>query len=218
MRCLHSLALALPLTLFATAHADGGLFIGGKVSTLGAGGEIGLNLTENFAIRGSATGFSYEFSEELDGIDSDLELELGAIGVQLDLHPLGSGFFLSGGVFSNGNEIVTRAMPSEPVEIGDTVYQPAEIGVIEGVGSFDDPVGYIGIGQAFGGRRASWQFVIEAGAYMQGAPVITYTTTGLLADDPDFVADLEAEAASAQDDLERLDMYPVLSLGIRRQF
>ena len=221
MHCLRLLALTLPLalpfSLTATAQADGGLMAGGKISTLGAGGELGLALSDHLTLRASATAFSYDFSETLDDIDSDLELDLGAIGAQLDVHPFANGFFLTGGAFSNLNEITTRAMPSNPVEIGDTVYQPAEIGVIEGVGTFDETVGYLGLGHVWG-HQDGWQFAAEAGAYFQGAPTITYEATGLLANDPGFLADLEAEAASAQSDLENFDTYPVVSLALRRRF
>lgn len=210
-------ALLLPLAFTPAAAASDGLFAGGKISTLGAGGEIGIALTENFSLRASATTFSYDFNETLDGIESDLELDLGALGVQLDLHPFANGFFLSGGAFNNFNEVTTRAMPAAPIEIGNTIYQPAEIGVIEGVGTFDDTVGYLGIGHVWGVHNR-WQFVAEAGAYFQGAPTIVYTATGLLAQDPAFLADLEAEASAAQADLEDLDTYPVLSLALRRRF
>jgi len=210
---------AIILLPAAAAAQDYTIFAGPKLSTLGAGGEIGVELNEHVSVRASGTVFQYDFNETLDDIDSSIELDLGAVGVQLDYFPFGNAFFVSGGVFSNLNDVNTSAQPSGPVEIGGTTYQPAEVGRITGNGDFADIAPYLGIGAAWGlGDSGNWQFVAEAGAYFQGEPEITYSATGQLANDPNFIADLQAEAASAEEDLDRLATYPVVSLTIRRRF
>lgn len=199
------------------ARDESAVFAGAKISTLGIGAEAGYRINDHFAVRGSGTVFQYDFNETLDGIDSDIELELGAIGGQIDLHPFANAFFLSAGAYSNLNEVTTAARPSEPVEIGGTVYTPEEAGSITGTGRFDDIAPYAGLGAAWR-LGASWEFVTEAGAYFQGEPVISYEADGLLADNPQFDADLRAEAQKAQNDLAQFDVYPVVSLSLRRRF
>jgi len=201
----------------AMAEDEGRIFAGPRLSTLGVGGELGVHLNDHLALRGSATLFSHDFTETLDGVESEVELDLGAVGGQLDLYPFGGAFFVSAGAFSNLNELFTSAQPASPVEIGDTVYAPAEIGRIEGVGGFNDIAAYVGLGGEWRMGR-NWSVVAEGGAYFQGAPEIDLQTSGILSNDPAFIADLEAEARSYTDELDRLEAYPVLSLTLRRRF
>lgn len=214
---LAACALSFPFTASAHAQDERTVFAGAKISTLGVGGEAGIRFNDRFGVRASGTVFQYEFNETLDGIDSDIELELGAVGGQIDIHPFANAFFVSAGAYANLNEVTTTATPSEPVEIGGMIYTPEEIGSITGVGSFEDIAPYAGLGAAWR-LGANWEFVTEAGAYFQGEPEITYEATGLLADNPQFDADLRAEAEKAQEDLAQLDVYPMVSLTIRRRF
>lgn len=213
---LAAATLALPSA--ASAQSGEGFFVGGKVSTLGLGAEAGYRFNRLVTVRASATGYTYETDQTLDDIDSSVDLGLGAYGVILDYHPFANAFYVSAGAFANQNEVDTLATPANPVEIGNTTYTPAEIGTVYGNGSFDDFAPYAGIGGAWAFGDGGWEFAAEAGAYFQGSPEITYRADGQLANDPSFQADLRAEAARAQGDLEEYDTYPVVSLMLRRRF
>lgn len=211
-------AIALAFSAAASAQSDEGFFIGGKVSTLGLGGEAGYVFNDTFTVRVSATGYTYETDQTLDDIDSSVDLGLGAYGLIVDYHPFRNAFYVSAGAFANQNEVDTLATPANPVEIGNTTYTPAQIGTVYGNGSFDDFAPYLGLGGAWIFGDGGWEFAAEAGAYFQGSPTITYRADGALANDPAFQADLQAEAARAQGDLEEFDTYPVVSLMLRRRF
>ncbi len=204
--------------VFATsAHADL-IKVGGRGGTLGYGGEAGLQLHKRFVLRGSMTRAEINLEETINDIDYDAEIDLGAMGVQADIYPLAGGFYLTGGYFINGNEASLRATPSEGITLGDTVYTPEEVGTLVGDVTFDDTAYFAGLGLTTRIPATPIETFFEGGVYFQGAPEVTYTASGLVANDPTFLADLDAEAAEVQDELAILETYPAINIGLRLSF
>jgi hypothetical protein len=55
---------------------------------------------------------------------------------------------------------------------------------------------------------------MDFGVLWQGEPEVTMNTTGLLANDPTFLAFVETERLQLQDDISNFKAWPVISLGI----
>ncbi|MFN3835066.1 MAG: hypothetical protein ACK4NO_04100 [Glycocaulis sp.] len=49
-------------------------------------------------------------------------------------------------------------------------------------------------------------------------PSVRYEVTGILANDPVFLADLDREAERARQDLDKYDSFPLLALNLRYRF
>lgn len=220
MTILKAAAAAIAaLTMTAPVLADMPDFkFGGRGGTLGYGLEAGVQPHKRVVVRASITQAQVNLSETFDDIDYDLTLDLGAAGVQLDVYPLFGGIYVTGGVFSNDNTVDLTATPSEGIEIGSTTYTPEEVGTLVGAVTFEDVATYLGLGWTVNFAVLPFESFIEAGAYFQGAPDVSYVATGLLAADPDFLADLDAEATQVEEDLSMLEVYPKLNVGLRFSF
>ncbi|CAN1550940.1 hypothetical protein MCEMIH15_02166 [Caulobacteraceae bacterium] len=59
---------------------------------------------------------------------------------------------------------------------------------------------------------------LEAGVYYQGDPNVLYTSTGLLASNPSFQADLALETAKIVDELDAARYWPMVTLHGRYKF
>jgi len=208
--------------LFSCVRAEAALdewALGFKAGTLGIGGELTTNLLSNVNLRGSIQWFDLDVDVELDDIDYDLNIEMLNPMLLIDWYPFSGRFRLSGGVLFNGTDISLEATSAEAIEIGDESYGPDEIGVLHGESDFDDIAPYVGIG--FGNpltRGGHWGFSIDAGVAFIGSPDVDLTATGPLAANPDFLADLAAEEAEIEDDLDRIRICPVLSATLSYRF
>ena len=154
----------------------------------------------------------------LDDIDYDVKLKLNSFGANLDLYPFGGGFRVSVGARSNSNKIDLKGVPATAVEIGDVVYQPAEVGTLTGTIKTDSfaPVLSIGYG---GQRKPGFGFGFELGAMKQGSPRISnLQATGTLASNSAFQAELAKEQAKVEADASDYKYWPIVQLQVFYRF
>jgi hypothetical protein len=214
--------LALAGTLLSGSRAGAALedwAIGAKAGTLGIGGEIVTDIVPDVHIRGSLQWLDFGFDAEFDDIDYDVDVEFLNPMLVLDWYPFSGGFRISAGVLFNGSTIDLEATSDEPVEIGDTLYDPSEFGSIVGESDFDDVAPYVGIG--FGNPLSSdgrWGFSADAGVAFIGSPNVSLRATGPFADNAGLLADLAEEEEEIEDDLDHLRLYPVLSFTLYYRF
>lgn len=206
-------AAALPIGAAQAFELD---YVGARAGTLGLGAEVGVELLPLITGRLVLNKFDYSYNTDLDGIEYDGDLKLGSFGVQIDFQAPGTPFFASGGFFRNENEATLLATPTTNVTIGDVTYTPAQVGTLTTDFEFEDNAPYLGIGARFGVPKI--EFVIEAGAYFQGNAEASLTASSPLAADPAFQAELEKERQALQEDLEDLEVYPVVNAGLRYRF
>jgi len=185
--------------------------IGVKAGTYGIAIDVTGRINDVLAIRGSYSAFDYSDEVEVEDIEYDGDLALGGAGLMLDVHPFRNGFRLTGGYFSNRNDIELEAVPTEDIEIGDSTYTPAEVGTLDGGVDFKDSAAYFGIGY---GNAASGpgrvKLVLDAGLLMQGSADISLSSdSGLVSQD-----DIDAEIEELEEKAEDYDFWPVLSIGI----
>lgn len=194
------------------AAADFGL--GLRAGTQGLGLEFGVGFTRWIGLR--AAGYTLDVSGSRDegGIDYDGTLELGGYGLLVDFFPMRGTFRLTAGVFSNRNAVELEAAPSAPIEIGGGTYDPAIVGTLVGDVSFDDTAPYFGIGWGNVARGRRVGFLADLGVLRQGAGEVTLAATSGLVDP----ADLAAEEAELEADIEDYKYWPVISFGLSIRF
>ncbi len=208
-----TLAAGLPLG----AHAADGPFIGARVSTLGAGLEVGDTFSPNWDVRLLANGFDYDANRTVDDIRYDGKLKMGSFGVQADWHPIANGpLYLTAGVYANNNKIDANANPSGTVNIGNLPFTSAEIGTLNGHAKFNSTAPYLGIGGRWG--MGPVYVRLEAGAYFQGKADVTLTNNGIFASDPTFQSQLAIERQNLQHNLNDFSTFPVVALGVGYRF
>lgn len=195
-----------------TAAADVG--IAARAGTQGWGVEGAVGFTKFFSLRGGFYDATISENVEEGGIDYDGDLNLGGYGLFADFFPFRGGFHITGGLMSNENSIDIVATPTQPQEIGNMVYQPAEIGQLIGAVKFDDEVPYLGVGWGNVARGKRFGFVIDLGVIDQGDPAVSLLATNGAVDP----ADLAAEAAELEDEITDYDLWPILSVGVAFRF
>ena len=209
-------AVVLPLAPLA-AHAADGPFVGVRASTLGAGLEIGDNISPYWDVRLIGNGFDYSANRTVDDIRYDGKLKMGSLGVQADWHPIANGpLYLTAGLYANDNKVNANANPTTTTTIGILPFTPAEIGTISGRAKFNSTAPYLGIGGRWG--VGPIDISLEAGAYFQGKATVTLTNNGIFASDPTFQAQLATERQNLQHNLNDFSTFPVVALGVGYRF
>ena len=212
---------------------------GFRVGTLGLGGEATIGLNSRLNLRVPFNLFTYTDTREEDGVDYDGKLKLKSLGAQLDFHPFKGSFYLSAGLFSNGNQLKLHASDddgSETYDIGDREYtsDPNDPLNLNGKFDFKSTAPYLGLGwgnpiQGDG----NFYFRFELGAYFQGAARVGLRADGSAIDtqsgqsfdvngnSPEaqvFQQNLEQERADLEHDASDFKIYPAVSFALGYRF
>ena len=239
-------ALLAASTLLATGTANAagvdGLSVTPRVSTLGPGLEFKYTFHEKFNGRFVFNQYDRDFSETSSGNKYEGTLELSSYGLIGDWHPLGNGFRLSVGLYSNGNEITAKTADDEFEYDGNRYTGNASATV-----DFESTAPYLGLGWS-SQKYSGVSFDFEVGAFFQGAPQLSArgraeyqnnfcsfsvndngnatvavmpNVAGDCADGLSSTAlkdDLEAEHKELSDDFDDFKIYPVVSFGVQYRF
>ena len=98
--------LAVGITSIARAE---GIAVGGKVSTLGYGAELGYRFNDWIGLRAGINGGSYDFDGTDAGVDYRYSMDFDTVPVLLDWHVFGGTFRLTGGLVRNSEETADRS-------------------------------------------------------------------------------------------------------------
>lgn len=214
---MQRLVIAFVLSLLTLNAYAVDFAIGAGGGTPGLGLSATLGVTQNVNVRGLLNFFEYDFDENEEGIDYELDLDLNSIGALVDWHPMGGAFRISGGLFSNGNEVsgTGRGQAGTTVEFGDMVFDADDLGTVDASIDFESVAPYLGFGWGNAVGEGNWSFNVDLGVFFQGAPEVSLLTPEV---DPLIAPLVDAERARAQAELEdetdNLEFYPYLSFGV----
>jgi hypothetical protein len=206
--CLLSVAFCAA----GVASADSSFGIGAKVGTLGIGIEAIWRPVPFVDFRVGANAYDYTYDGLQAGLDYSGTLSLETVYATGNFHFPISPFRITAGLFSNGNEIDLTSVDSATFDIGGTTYTLADVGSLTSVVSFEDTAPYLGIGFDFT-VLDKVGMNLDMGVLWQDEPVVTMQASGLLANDPTFLAAAELERQQLADDMSSFKAYPVVSLG-----
>lgn len=204
----------------AAADGPNRFAIGVYGGTLGLGGDVQVRAADWLAFRAGGHWFDLNFDEEYDGIDYDADVGLSNAFLTADIHPFSNGWFLSGGVVLGDKGIDLLATPTTAVEIGDQVFTPEEVGVLTGEVTANDAAPFVGLGFDNAVTRDGRVGVsILLGVAFTGAPDVTLEASdGLLANDPNFQAQLAIEEENLRDEVDDYEVFPVARIGLTLGF
>jgi hypothetical protein len=215
--CVVSISLLALFLICGTATAGDRVAVGVKVGSLGVGAELDVRLTNHFAVSLAASAYEYDRTDEDSGITYDSTLDLDSMGVLLDWYPFAGSFHLTAGYFENENRLSAIGVPGpgDVFEIGGMTYTAAEVGDLTAAIEFDDTAPYFGLGwgNPFKGRKLS--FELDLGIYKQGNADVILATSQTV---PGLPAELAAEEAELEEDLEDYDFWPVIQIGLAWRF
>ena len=216
---------------------NGAAHVGLHGGTLGAGVNAGYDFSNDLAIRGLVNYFNLDFDGEKAGNEYDGELDLRSLGLLVDWHPFWGAFRMSGGAFLNNNRL-SASTEGMALNIGNHEY-PADLSFRM---EFEKAAPYLGIGWTSGRGGGGLSFTADIGALFRSTPRVS--ASGRIRDcgftvsregdadvdcsqvpgileaslERDMERDLELEHDALQDDLDKLKIYPVISLGLSYRF
>ena len=220
-RICRSAFAALALLAFGTATADVG--VGLKAGTLGLGVEGRWEALPWLDVRLGVNGYDYDDNGAQAGINYDATLSLDSVYATGNFHFPLSPFRVTAGVVSNGNEFMMASQDSGGlnIEVGNGSFDPADVGTLQSVTSFDSTAPYLGVGfdfEVFGKVGLN----LDLGVLWQGEPSVTLEATGLESASPDvqdeLTAELETERLELEDEMSDFKAWPVISLGFVYNF
>jgi hypothetical protein len=212
MRLLAITTAAAALTT-GVAHAD--MSIGAGVGTTGFEAQAGVKFNDTFSLRASGNYLNYAVEDQsYDNINYDGELDMNSGGLFVDVKPFQNAFTLTAGAYFGARELALSAQPTTNVDIGGTLYTPAQVGTIEADIQLGDVAPYVGIGYdttftgdgRLGFRAALGVAVGDVAATLRSAG-------GSLSGTPGLNAALQQEADLVTQDADELNYYPVVSIG-----
>lgn len=227
---LHALIASCALCASEVVFASN-LGLAVKASTLGYGLEADYALTEKFSLRGQFNTFSYDDDFDKDGVKYKGSLDLSTFGLLVDWHPMGGGFRVTGGVYSNGNSLSGVGTGEGTYTIGDQTYTVGPDDTLRATADVDlgsSIAPYFGIGWGHApSNKGGLLLSFDIGVLAQGSPDATLAVTGTAnngADNfdsesrPDLQAQVRKEEQNLEDDLSNFEVYPVISFGIGWRF
>ncbi len=213
MKQFSASALCALLLLAAPAtEADQNFGLGVKAGTLGVGVEATWRALPWVDFRAGFNRYDYDDSDTQAGIPYDATLALDTYYATANLRFPLSPFRLTGGLYSNGNELQLTSTAEGTYEIGGVDFNAADVGTLSSVTSFSGTAPYLGVGYDFTvlGRVG---LNLDLGVLWQGDPEVAMTADGVLAADPLFQSALEAERQELDDEISDYKAWPVISLG-----
>jgi hypothetical protein len=222
------LLLGAPLSAggqeLARAEPDDGrsLWAGALVvSSLGLGPEFSGRSSPIIGLRGGYFLFGFSHHREIQGIAYDLKPRLRNGTIMLDLFPGGGLFRVSGGVIFSSSRVDAKGVLAGPVTIGDRIYQPADVGDLNGKATYEHGViPYAGIGFS---SQARFTVTVDLGVGFSGYPRVELTADSPLTGTElqQLEASVAQEQAQIQQEIEShgwAKFYPVVSLGFKFRF
>ena len=191
-------------------HAQAGIAF--HVGTLGVGADIAASLGSRIGLRSGLNFFPTDIDATVSGIDYQVNFASPTFTAMLDLYLAGP-FRVSGGVLFTTDDLVLASEITGSVDINGSIYSPAEVGRLTGTIVTKELSPYAGIGLGNPGR-SRFGFFLDLGVGFHGTPVFTLTATGGSANSsPQFQADLAAEELSLQQDISKITVFPVATIG-----
>jgi hypothetical protein len=194
--------------------AHGQFGVAPRVGTLGLGGEVAIELSPRWVLRGGAGISKVSMSTDFN----DVPVVLGApdfwYNVGLDYY-LNGAFRIGGGLLFKPDDPSIRGDFNGPVSIGGVLLTPQQIGSMTGTVEMDTEAAYALIG--FGRHVAEGVgLFVDLGAAIFGKSQVALQAEGGTYPQDELDQLLVAEARNFENDMKRyFEVWPILSIGIR---
>ena len=199
-----------------------GLALGPKIGTTGIGVDLTFGVNNYVNLRGGFNYGAFTWKTKLGSTKYDMDVDMVTLPILLDIHPLGGNFHLTAGLYIQPDVSADiNATPTSDKQIGEHTYPPEVIGTLRGEVEAKNAVApYLGIG--FGntvGEDRLLTLHLEIGVIFQSYDsTLTSDGAGMTTKLDTFREDLKKEEKNIQDDLNKLGIFPVVTLGLAWHF
>jgi hypothetical protein len=205
-----------------------------KANTLGATAELATPISQTLNLRSSFNVLSFNYPFSIDGVRYDAKMHLRSSGTTLDWFPLHGGFHISPGLLYASNRLSAQASvnPGQNFELGSQPFVNSVDDPVHGTSSVVFPHSYapmllVGFSNIIARSGRHLSIPLEVGAAYTGAPQINLTLNGTacttegcvsFADNKQAQDSLKQEVHNLNEDLKRVPVFPILSLGVAYRF
>ncbi|MBB5316191.1 hypothetical protein [Tunturibacter empetritectus] len=205
-----------------------------KANTLGAGAELATPLFRRFNLRSGVNFLAFAYPFGIDGVNYDANLHFRSSQSTLDWFPGGHAFHISPGIlFSKNTVSSTATVPAgQSFTLGDQSFINSVGDPVHGNMSLAyprnlSPLLLLGFGNILPRTSRRLSIPMEFGVAYTGAATINVNLTGTACTNQgctSFASNSEAQASLTQEikkineDLKRVPVYPILSLGVAYHF
>ena len=200
--------------------------IGLDVGTTGVGATFVKKIKQydKWGIRVGYHKYSKNFTDDVDNVHYDMDLNLEDVQLMADFHPWCNSFKITFGALYNGTDANGKITPKAggTYKLNGNNYNSNQIGYINTKVEFkNDFAPYIGIGwdTSFYKPKNSWGFTFNLGIAYYGNSKVTYNA---YIKDPsvanNIYNDLEKERIKLEDDINDYKYIPYVSVGFNYKF
>ncbi len=199
--------------------------IGIDVGTTGIGGTFVKKIKkyDKWGIRLGYHKYSKNFTDDVDNVHYDMDLDLEDAQFMLDFHPWCNSFKFTFGTLYNGTDLDGKITPrAGNYQLNGHQYSATDVGYINTKVDFkNDFAPYIGIGwdTSFYKPKKSWGFTFNIGVAYYGKSKVSYdayVNNPTIAND--LRNDLEVERKNLEDDINDYKYIPYISIGFNYKF
>jgi len=208
--------------------------VGFNANSLGASIEVATPVSRSFNLRSSLNIFAFDYPFTIDGLNYNARLHLKSTGTTLDWFPLHRGFHISPGILYVKNTLSSGASvgAGQSFELGSQPYVNSIDDPVNGSASVVFPRNYapmllLGFGNSIPRNGRHLSFPVEFGAAYTGAAQINVALSGTacaqggcvnFAQNQGAQTNLKAEIYNLNEDLKRVPVYPIVSMGVAYHF
>jgi hypothetical protein len=205
-----------------------------KANTLGAGVELATPLSQNLNLRSGYNVFALGYPFGVDGMNYNAQFHLRSSQATLDWFPMHGGFHISPGILHAQNAIsaIATAPVGQNFSLGDQTYRNSVADPVKGTMSVVYPRSFsplllLGFGNILPRSSRHLSIPFEAGVAYTGAPTINVNLTGTactsdgcasFTNNAEAQASLQQEIRKINEDMKKVPVYPILSLGLAYHF
>ncbi|MGB6780811.1 MAG: hypothetical protein WBE36_02050 [Terracidiphilus sp.] len=213
--------------------------VGAELSPLGIGLQVSTDVNRHLNLRGIGNIFSYSANFTTSGIPITASLTLGSGGVMADYYPSRFAFRVSGGVLfinENGASATASIPGGDNFKLDGQTYYSSNANPLTGTGNLalnstkPGAVFTTGWGNHVG-HKGHFSIPFEIGAAFVGSPKVSMALSGTACTDQaqtmctdiasstnpiavQFQSNLNSQIAKWNSDLNVLEAYPIISVGI----
>ena len=231
-------AVAEPSPAPVSAGTSSKIGIAVKISTLGAGIEVGTPLGRKFNVRGGFNFISFGHTFREDGIPYAGNLKWRSGEANLDWFPFGPFHLTPGLLFYDGNKVTaTASVPTgNTFTLSGTSYESGAVSPVTGGGSMGfskvAPTFRMGVGNLIPRSGRHWSFLAEIGFAYQASPKAILNFSGTVCQPPNtsgptcvdaatnatVQSNVQGEQTKINNDVKYFKFFPLLSLGVGFNF
>ncbi len=205
-----------------------------KADTLGIGVEMATPLSRSFNLRTGVNLLNETAAFNLSGVNYNLGVHFKSEQASIDWFPFHGGFHISPGIlyFNNSVAGVVNVQPGQTFSWGDTPFINSLDDPVTGTASVTyskriAPMVMFGFSNIIPRKHKHFSMPFEFGVAYTGAATIKVNVTGTactnqgcfdITKDPDSQASLQQEISNINEDLKRVQVYPVISTGFAFKF